>query len=75
MWDGTVPLCICDKSKEIVLGKLGEISLYDIWHGDKLNNVRKMQLAGMTKDIPPCRKCQRSITPNIGNQRPGVNNG
>jgi len=69
MWDGTVPLCICDKSKEVVLGKLGEDSLYDIWHSEKLDKMRQLQLSGKIKDIPPCVKCQRSITIQIGNQR------
>ena len=69
MWDGTVPLCICDKSKEVILGKIGEDSLYDIWHGEKLNKLRKMQLSGRVKEIAPCTKCQRPLTPQIGNQR------
>lgn len=68
-WNGTVLLCICDKSTEIILGRLGENSLYDIWHGEKLNNFRNMQRLGRIREIAPCAKCQRSITTQIGNQR------
>ena len=69
MWDGTIPLCICDKSKEVVLGKLGVNSLYDIWHGPVLNKMRALQKQGRIKEIAPCTKCQRSLTEQIGDQR------
>ncbi|MBN2483451.1 MAG: radical SAM protein [Candidatus Omnitrophica bacterium] len=69
MWDGTVPLCICDKSKEVVLGKLGIDSLYDIWHSSLLNKMRDLQKQGRIREIVPCTKCQRSLTAQIGNQR------
>ncbi|MBN1257425.1 MAG: radical SAM protein [Planctomycetes bacterium] len=69
MWDGTIPLCICDKSKEIILGQLGKDSLQDIWRGSQLNGLRRMQQSGQTREIAPCTKCQRSLTTAIGNQR------
>lgn len=71
MWDGTVPLCICDKSKEVLLGTLPEDSLYEMWHGAVLNDMRKRQIHGRIKSIAPCTKCQRSLTEQIGDQKPG----
>lgn len=70
MWDGTVPLCICDKSKEVVLGNIANDSLYDMWHGETMNEMRKRQINGKIKTITPCTKCQRSITKQIGDQKP-----
>jgi hypothetical protein len=70
MWDGTVPLCVCDKSKEVVLGRLGDASLRDMWSGETIGGVRASQIDGGTRDIPPCAKCQRALTTQIGHQNP-----
>lgn len=70
LWNGTVPLCICDKSTEIVLGNLETDSIYDMWHGSAMENARKMQKQGKTDKVLPCSKCQRSLTTQIGDQRP-----
>lgn len=71
MWDGVVPLCICDKSKEVILGNIKDHSISDLWHGDVMRKTRKIQLEGKTNTILPCSKCQRSLTKQIGDQRPG----
>lgn len=71
MWDGSVPLCICDKSKEVLLGRLGEDSLHSMWHGETMRDMRMRQLNGQIKTIAPCTKCQRSLTAQVGDQRPG----
>jgi len=70
LWNGTIPLCICDKSAEIVLGNLETDSIYNMWHGPDIENVRKMQTRGKTDEIKPCSKCQRSLTTQIGDQKP-----
>lgn len=69
MWDGTVPLCICDKSKEVILGSIGEKTLAEIWHGEEMNLVRRKHVEGKITEVPPCIKCQRPVTRQIGNQR------
>jgi wyosine [tRNA(Phe)-imidazoG37] synthetase (radical SAM superfamily) len=71
MWDGTVPLCICDKSKEVILGSFPEYSLYNMWHGAVMTDMRNRQVEGKIKTIAPCTKCQRSLTEQIGDRRPG----
>jgi radical SAM protein with 4Fe4S-binding SPASM domain len=70
MWDGTVPLCICDKSKEVILGNISENSIYELWHGSVMQKMRNLQTEGKIKTILPCTKCQRSITQQIGDQHP-----
>lgn len=70
MWDGIVPLCICDKSKEVILGNIQKGSLRDMWCGEVMNDMRKRQREGKIKTILPCTKCQRSITTQIGDQSP-----
>jgi hypothetical protein len=69
MWDGTMPLCICDKSKEVILGQLGRDKLYDVWHGEKMTEIRNMQRSGKIGEISPCTKCHRALTKQLGNQR------
>jgi MoaA/NifB/PqqE/SkfB family radical SAM enzyme len=70
MWDGAVPLCICDKSKEVVLGNLADDSICSMWHGSIMQQCRRRQLEGKTRTISPCAKCQRSLTPQVGDQKP-----
>lgn len=70
MWDGTVPLCICDKSKEEVLGNIATDRLYDLWRNGRMEQIRKLQIDGKTRQISPCIKCNRPVTGQIGHQRP-----
>lgn len=70
MWDGSVPLCICDKSKEILLGNIATDSLAEMWQGEAMTKARKDQVNGKTDTIAPCSKCQRSLTTQLGDQRP-----
>lgn len=72
MWDGTVPLCICDKSKEVILGNIGTHSIHDMWHGEVMQRTRRQQIEGRTDKIAPCTKCQRSLTKQLGDQRPNT---
>lgn len=57
-WDGEVRMCCGDWAGEIILGNAKKEKLYDIWHGDKLINIRKLHLANRFNEIPVCAKCE-----------------
>lgn len=56
--DGQVLMCSNDEENMNVIGDLKLERIYDIWHGDKLQAVRKQhKQRGGFKEIPVCRKC------------------
>lgn len=55
--DGKVLLCSNDEEGKCILGDANIQSVYDIWHGDKLNEVRKLHKEGKFMEIDVCRKC------------------
>lgn len=56
--DGKVLMCANDEDNMGIVGNLHEESLYNIWHGEKLQKIRDIhkQEAGF-KQLPICRKC------------------
>jgi MoaA/NifB/PqqE/SkfB family radical SAM enzyme len=40
LWDGTVTVCCNDFDGFLAVGKVGETSLRELWHGEKLSNLR-----------------------------------
>ncbi|AQR96985.1 radical SAM/SPASM domain-containing protein [Clostridium saccharoperbutylacetonicum] len=56
--DGLVMMCSNDEENTQVVGNANEESIYDIWHGEKLNGIRNLH---KNKDgfmqIPLCKKC------------------
>tara|TARA_Y100001960_G_C14766719_1_gene877398 strand:+ start:634 stop:1632 length:999 start_codon:yes stop_codon:yes gene_type:complete len=67
MWDGVIPLCLADKHPEYVIGNLNDSSIYDIWHGDRMKEARKLHLEHKSEDLTPCQKCYRANTRQVGN--------
>lgn len=57
-WDGEVRMCCGDWSGEIVLGNAKKSSIYELWHGEKLNNVRELHSQGRFNEIPVCARCE-----------------
>lgn len=56
--DGQVLMCSNDEENMNVIGDLNQEKLYDIWHGDKLYEVREQhKKKGGFKEIAVCRKC------------------
>lgn len=55
--DGNVLLCSNDESGSCLLGNLNDSSVRDIWHCEKLNNIRTIHENGKFKEIEVCRKC------------------
>ncbi len=56
--DGQVLMCSNDEENMNVIGDANIESVYDIWHGEKLQEMReKHKTPCGFKDIPVCRKC------------------
>lgn len=55
--DGNVLLCSNDEDGDHLLGNVCEQSVYQIWHGERLNEVRTFHSQGRFKEINVCRKC------------------
>jgi len=55
--DGKVLLCSNDEEGKYILGDASVQSVYEIWHGEELETVRKMHKTGNFKKFEVCRKC------------------
>jgi len=56
--DGHVLMCQCDDMEENILGDVRKDSIYDIWHGEKLNDVRRLHMERKGHlMLEPCRHC------------------
>lgn len=56
--DGLAMMCSNDEEGSEIIGDANKESIYDIWHGEKLNKMRAVhkQKGGFLK-IPVCKKC------------------
>ena len=54
--NGDVSLCCADFDCKVLMGNVKKQSIYDIWHSNKFEHIRKNFLSGTT-DIPICKKC------------------
>lgn len=56
--DGLVMKCSNDEENEEVIGDINHETVYQVWHGDKMQGVREMQkqTRGFMQS-PVCRKC------------------
>jgi len=57
-WDGEVRMCCGDWEGEIVLGNANESTIYELWHGEKLNEIRQLHSQGRFNEIPVCARCE-----------------
>ncbi len=55
--DGVVVACCRDAARKLVVGDFKESSIKDIWHGDKMNELREMHLSGRAYQVEGCRGC------------------
>lgn len=55
--DGRVALCCVDPRIQEQIGDLKKETIYDVWHGDKLNKIRKLHLIGKMDKINLCQRC------------------
>jgi len=56
--DGNAIMCSNDDEGEVVIGDARDESIYDLWHGQKLEDLRKLHnRKGGFKNLHPCRQC------------------
>jgi radical SAM protein with 4Fe4S-binding SPASM domain len=56
--DGKVSACCHDSEDELIIGNVEDEDLHEIWHGDKLNFLRKLHMENNLDGIPICQKCK-----------------
>jgi radical SAM protein with 4Fe4S-binding SPASM domain len=54
---GDVALCCADWRKEVKLGNVNDMSLYEIWHGATISHYRQMLRSGRASDLDLCKDC------------------
>jgi len=55
--DGKVLLCANDEDGEYLLGDVHEESVYEMWHGKKIEEIRALHKAGKFKEVGVCSRC------------------
>ncbi|MEN9896102.1 MAG: hypothetical protein RIR97_1954 [Pseudomonadota bacterium] len=55
--DGVVSPCCVDWNREVAVGNLTENSIMDIWHGEKLNALRRKHVFEGLKSVSSCGSC------------------
>lgn len=55
--DGKVLLCANDEDSKCILGDISAESVYDIWHSNKLSEIRELHKNGAFKKFQVCREC------------------
>jgi len=55
--NGDVPLCCQDYNGENLLGNVVNSSIAEVWHGEKLERIRKLHLERRFDALPICRDC------------------
>jgi radical SAM protein with 4Fe4S-binding SPASM domain len=66
-WDGTVYPCSGDNACREPLGNVKETSIYDIWHGDRLNYLREVHGRFEADTIDACLHCDINKVPEVVN--------
>lgn len=57
-YDGLVSPCVCDWSKELIIGDINKNALKDIWEGNKMKKIRIMQLTKNREKHGICGRCE-----------------
>ena len=55
-WDGEVSVCCVDWNKDLIVGDVNKETIYEVWHGDKLRELRLRHLKGDLKGLQ-CKVC------------------
>jgi len=64
--DGKVTVCPEDWNQKMIIGDLNKETLYDIWNGDKLNEIRRMHIDGECDKLAACKTCEAWVLKNMG---------
>lgn len=57
--NGDVSICCLDGFKDLVVGNAVQEGVKNVWHGDKLNEIRKHHENGEWDKVPFCKNCDR----------------
>lgn len=56
--DGNILMCQCDDMEENILGNVQNDSIFDIWHGEELNKIRRIHVEQKGPSmLEPCKYC------------------
>ena len=58
VWNGDVVWCCGDLNGVEILGNIAQITLKEIWNGEKMRFIRRNLAKGNLKDLPLCRNCE-----------------
>lgn len=61
--NGKAVLCCEDWNEDYVVGDLNTQTLAEIWHGERLQEVRRAHAGGCGGDIPLCASCNQWVEP------------
>ncbi|RJP21633.1 MAG: radical SAM/SPASM domain-containing protein [Candidatus Omnitrophota bacterium] len=66
-YNGKTQCCTGWNATDIILGNLQQHSIFDMWHGERLNHVRQLHAAGKRMELQSCSHCRHGTTgdPNI----------
>ncbi len=59
LWDGLVVPCCYDFDGKVILGRLGNESVSDVWNGEKYNRFREIHRRREYEKIPMCYNCDK----------------
>ena len=57
LWDGTILPCNHDDDQKLAFGNVKEKSIYNVWNGKKLKQVRELHKNGDAHLINACDGC------------------
>jgi radical SAM protein with 4Fe4S-binding SPASM domain len=57
-FDGTVGPCCDDWTHGLIVGDLTKESVWAVWNGEKLQNIRRLHLQNRRSELPACASCQ-----------------
>lgn len=61
MTDGTVCVCATDVMGALAIGNVHDSSIKELWHGEKINQLREQHRSGNYHLSPMCRICADNI--------------
>jgi sulfatase maturation enzyme AslB (radical SAM superfamily) len=56
-WNGKIGLCCVDYDGELDLGNANDVSIRDVWLGEKMQKIRQLHNTGQWNKVPVCAKC------------------
>ena len=78
--NGKAYLCYNDEMGSYEIGDLNNESVFEIWHGKKMQHARKIHLKHLgVKELPPCKYCMyprktQKVGKKIGDKSVSVEN-